>query len=116
VVAGLVALALAAPAVGAAGHAVKLRPRTVARGGTLTVSGAVAGACSPGSRVTVISPAFRRSTTHRFKGKPAVYATVSARRTFSVKVRISRRTPPDRYFVDARCGQRDLGSVILRVV
>jgi hypothetical protein len=86
--------------------ALTVAPRTVHRGGTVLVSG-VAGGCTAGDRVTVISRAF--AATHTFAGVPAVYAQVGSAGRFSAKTRIPATRRAGTYVLTARCGGGNLG-------
>jgi hypothetical protein len=86
--------------------ALAVRPRTVRRGATVLVSG-VAGGCSAGDRVTIISHAF--SAAHTFAGVPAVYAQVGSAGRFSVVARVPAARRPGSYVLTARCGGGNLG-------
>jgi hypothetical protein len=81
-------------------------PGTVKRGGTVLVSG-VAGGCTAGDQVTIISHAF--PATHSFAGVPAVFAQVGSAGRFSVKTRIPATRRPGSYLLTARCGGANLG-------
>lgn len=83
-----------------------VHPATVSRGSTVLVSG-VAGDCTSGDTVTIISHVF--AATHSFAGVPAVFAQVGAAGRFSVKTRIPRTRRPGRYVLTARCGGGNLG-------
>lgn len=86
--------------------ALTVRPGTVRRGGIVLVSG-VAGGCTAGDQVTVISHAF--GATHSFAGVPAVYAQVGSAGRFSAKTRIPATRAPGTYLLTARCGGGNLG-------
>ena len=86
--------------------ALSVTPATVRRGGTVLVSG-VAGGCTAGDRVTVLSPAF--AATHSFAGVPAVLAQVGSAGRFSAKARIPATRAPGTYVLTARCGGGNLG-------
>ena len=81
-------------------------PSTVRRGRTVLVHG-LAGDCTEGDAVTILSHAF--AGTHSFAGVPAVLAEVGSAGRFSATTRIpaSRRTGT--YVVTARCGGGNLG-------
>lgn len=86
--------------------ALTLTPSRVARGGTVLVRG-VAGGCTEGNSVTIISHAF--SAQHNFAGVPAVFTQVGSAGRFSVQTRIPTARPPGTYVVTARCGGGNLG-------
>ena len=93
--------------------ALDVSPRSVHRGTTVIVSG-VAGGCTAGDRVTVISRAF--AATQTFAGVPAVYAPVGSAGRFSTRARIPATRRSGTYVVTARCGGGNLGvSAHLRV-
>ena len=86
--------------------ALTVSPHTVRRGGTVLVSG-VAGGCTAGDQVTIISKAF--AATHSFAGVPAVFAQVGSAGRFSAKARIPAARSPGTYVLTARCGGGNLG-------
>jgi hypothetical protein len=86
--------------------ALTLTPSRVARGGTVLVRG-VAGGCTEGDTVTIISQAF--SPQHSFAGVPAVFAQVGTAGRVSVQTRIPTARRPGTYVVTARCGGGNLG-------
>ena len=86
--------------------ALTVAPPTVRRGGTVLVSG-VAGGCTAGDQVTIISRAF--AATHSFAGVPAVFAQVGSAGRFSAKARIPATRSPGSYVLTARCGGGNLG-------
>jgi hypothetical protein len=86
--------------------ALTVKPATVRRGGRVLVSG-VAGGCTSGDAVTIISRAF--ASTHTFAGVPAVYAQVGSAGRFSTSTRIPSARRPGRYGLTARCGGGNLG-------
>jgi hypothetical protein len=86
--------------------ALTVAPATVRRGGTVLASG-VAGGCTAGDTVTVLSRAF--SAAHSFAGVPAVLAQVGSAGRFSTRTRIPAARAPGRYVVTARCGGGNLG-------
>jgi hypothetical protein len=93
--------------------ALSVRPTSVRRGGTVLVSG-VAGDCTAGDTVTIISRAF--PATHSFAGVPAVLAKVGSAGRFSATTRIPLSRKPGSYVLTARCGGGNLGvSPHLRV-
>ena len=73
---------------------------------TVLVRG-VAGGCTSGDTVTVISRAF--AATHSFAGVPAVFAQVGSAGRFSAVTRIPATRAPGSYVVTARCGGGNLG-------
>jgi hypothetical protein len=81
-------------------------PTTVRRGHTVLVHG-VAGDCTAGDAVTVISHAF--SATRSFAGVPAVSAQVGSAGRFSTTARIPATRAPGTYVLTARCGGGNLG-------
>jgi hypothetical protein len=88
-------------------------PSTVHRGGSVLVSG-VAGGCTAGDTVTLMSHAFR--ATHSFAGVPAVYAKVGSAGRFSARAGIATARVPGTYTITARCGGGNLGiAAYLRV-
>ncbi len=86
--------------------ALTVAPATVRRGRTILVSG-VAGGCTTGDTVTVLSHAF--SPAHSFAGVPAVVAQVGRAGRFSARTRIPAGRAAGRYVVTARCGGGNLG-------
>lgn len=86
--------------------ALTVTPKTVRRGGTVLVRG-VAGGCTAGDSVTIISHAF--SPARSFAGVPAVFAQVGAAGRFSTHARIPTARAPGRYVLTARCGGGNLG-------
>lgn len=90
----------------AATTALTVTPSAVRRGATVLVSG-VAGGCTAGDQVTVISHAF--AATHSFAGVPAVFARVGAAGRFSATTRIPATRAPGTYVLTARCGGGNLG-------
>lgn len=86
--------------------ALTVKPASVKRGGIVIVSG-VAGGCTTGDQVTVISHAF--AATHSFAGVPAVFAQVGSAGRFSTTTRIPATGRPGTYLLTARCGGGNLG-------
>jgi hypothetical protein len=86
--------------------ALAVKPGTVKRGGTVIVSG-VAGGCTAGDQVTIISRAF--APTHSFAGVPAVLAQVGSAGRFSAETRIPAARRAGTYLLTARCGGGNLG-------
>ena len=86
--------------------ALTVKPGSVHRGGSVLVSG-VAGGCTAGDQVTIISSAF--AATHSFAGVPAVFAQVGAAGRFSATTRIPATRRPGAYTLTARCGGGNLG-------
>ncbi len=86
--------------------ALTVKPGTVRRGGTVLVSG-VAGGCTSGDQVTIISRAF--AAKHSFAGVPALFAQVGSAGRFSAKTRIPATRKPGTYVLTARCGGGNLG-------
>lgn len=91
---------------GAPTVALTVTPKTVRRGHTVLVRG-VAGGCTSGDTVTVISRAF--SATHSFAGVPAVFGQVGSAGRFSATARIPLARRPGGYVLTARCGGGNLG-------
>ena len=77
------------------------------RGRVRTVAAAVAGGCTAGDRVTIISRAF--AAAHSFAGVPAVFAQVGSAGRFSTTTRIPATRSPGTYLLTARCGGGNLG-------
>jgi hypothetical protein len=86
--------------------ALTVSPRTVHRGHSVLVQG-VAGGCTSGDTVTILSRAF--PSTHSFAGVPAALAQVGSAGRFSTIVTIPRLRLPATYTVTARCGGGNLG-------
>ena len=86
--------------------ALTLAPSTVRRGRTVLVRG-VAGGCTAGDTVTILSRAF--PATHSFAGVPAVFAQVGSAGRFSAVARIPLLRASGSYTVTARCGGGNLG-------
>ena len=86
--------------------ALTVKPGTVRRGGTVLVSG-VAGGCTSGDQVTIMSRAF--AATHSFAGVPALFAQVGSAGRFSAMTRIPATRKPGTYVLTARCGGGNLG-------
>jgi hypothetical protein len=86
--------------------ALTVTPRTVHRGHSVLVQG-VAGGCTSGDTVTILSRAF--PATHSFAGVPAALAQVGSAGRFSTIVTIPRLRLPATYTVTARCGGGNLG-------
>jgi len=86
--------------------ALTVTPRTVRRGGTVLVRG-VAGGCTSGDQVTIISQAFPAANS--FAGVPAIFAEVGSAGRFSAKTTVPRTRLRGRYVVSARCGGGNLG-------
>lgn len=93
--------------------ALTVRPSTVRRGGSVLVRG-VAGGCTEGGSVTIISRAFSGART--FAGVPAVFAEVGAAGRFSTTARIPASRRPGAYVLTARCGGGNLGVAARLVV
>ncbi|HEX6763563.1 MAG TPA: hypothetical protein VF094_12260 [Gaiellaceae bacterium] len=81
-------------------------PSTVRRGRTVVVRG-VAGGCTSGDAVTIISRAF--PATRSFAGVPAIFAQVGSAGRFSAVTRIPLIRAPGTYTITARCGGGNLG-------
>lgn len=90
----------------AVSRSLAVTPKTVQRGATVLVHG-VAGGCTSGDAVTIISRAFPKA--HTFAGVPAVYAQVGSAGRFSVKTYVPKARIPDTYVLTARCGGGNLG-------
>ena len=86
--------------------ALAVTPSSVRRGASVLVRG-VAGGCTSGDTVTILSRAF--PATHSFAGVPAVLAEVGSAGRFSAITRIPGTRPPGTYTVSARCGGGNLG-------
>ncbi len=86
--------------------ALSVTPTRVRRGRTVLVRG-VAGGCTSGNTVTIISHAF--VGTHSFAGVPAVFGEVGSAGRFSAVTRIPATRTPGTYTVTARCGGGNLG-------
>jgi hypothetical protein len=97
--------------------ALRVSPRSVAAGDTVTVSGSVGpgqagSACA--SSIELLSRAF--DDTHEFAGVPAVMAAVRPDGTFAATTRIPRSRPAGTYDLSGRCGGGNIGvSAILEV-
>jgi hypothetical protein len=89
--------------------ALSVSPTRVARGRAILVQG-VAGGCTSGNAVTVLSRAF--PATHRFAGVPAAYAQVGSAGRFSTHVTIPKIRAPGSYTITARCGGGNLGLLV----
>jgi hypothetical protein len=101
--AGLVAVALlGATAATAAAPRLNVQPTSVARGGTVTVSGR---GCLAGDVVYLISPPFLG---HAFVAH-SVATRAHANGSFSRRVRIRTSAHVGRYLITARCGGGNLG-------
>jgi hypothetical protein len=81
-------------------------PSRVQRGHAVLVQG-VAGGCTLGDSVTILSHAF--PATHSFASVPAAYAQVGSAGRFSTRVTIPRTRAPGSYTITARCGGGNLG-------
>jgi hypothetical protein len=86
--------------------ALAVTPATVRRGGVVLVRG-VAGGCTAGDTVTILSRAF--PATRSFAGVPAVLGEVGSAGRFSARTRIPRMRAPGGYTITARCGGGNLG-------
>ena len=91
---------------GAVSASLTLTPRTVRRGGAVLVSG-VAGGCTAGDTVTIVSRAF--PATHSFAGVAAVFGSVGSAGRFSAKTYVPRTRSTGTYTITARCGGGNLG-------
>ena len=97
--------------------ALRVSPRSVTAGDTVTVSGSVGpgqagSACA--SSIELLSRAF--DDTHEFAGVPAVTAAVRADGTFTTTTRIPRSRPAGTYDISGRCGGGNIGvSATLQV-
>jgi hypothetical protein len=101
VVVAAVALVLGAAAT-AATVRLSVQPTSVARGGTVTVSGR---GCIAGDTVYLISPPF---VGHAFVAH-SVATLARSNGSFSRRIRIRRFVRPGRYLITARCGGGNLG-------
>jgi hypothetical protein len=81
-------------------------PASVRRGGVVLVRG-VAGGCTSGDTVTILSRAF--PATRSFAGVPAVFGEVGSAGRFSSFARVPRTRAPGVYTITARCGGGNLG-------
>jgi hypothetical protein len=97
----VVALVVAAT-VTAATPRLSVQPTSVARGGTVTVSGR---GCLAGDVVYLISPPFVGNAFVQH----SVATTARSNGSFSRHVRIRRYVHPGRYLITARCGGGNLG-------
>jgi hypothetical protein len=114
-IAAATVLAVTSPAALAAAPFIKTTPTTVKRGNTVTVSGSAGTGCANGSRVTIMSKAFKGATSHQFAGVPAVYAKAGNGGKFLIKVTIKKTVKKTTYGVSARCGGGLIGSSMLMV-
>jgi hypothetical protein len=90
--------------------ALRVSPRSVTAGDTVTVSGSVGpgqagSACA--TSIELLSTAF--DDTHKFAGVPAVTAAVRPDETFATTTRIPRSTPAGTYDISGRCGGGNIG-------
>jgi len=93
--------------------ALTVAPTSVRPGQTVLVQG-VAGGCTAGDTVTILSHAF--AAVHSFAGVPAALAEVGAAGRFSAHAAIPTSRQPGTYLITARCGGGNLGvSAKLRV-
>jgi hypothetical protein len=86
--------------------ALAVTPATVRHGGSVLVRG-VAGGCTAGDTVTILSWAFASSRS--FAGVPAVFGEVGSAGRFSAVTRVARTRAPGGYTITARCGGGNLG-------
>jgi hypothetical protein len=91
--------------------ALRVSPRSVTAGDTVTVSGSVGpgqagSACA--SSIELLSRAF--DDTHEFAGVPAVTAAVRPDGTFAATTRIPRSRPAGTYDISGRCGGGNIGA------
>jgi hypothetical protein len=94
--------------------ALGVTPTVVHRGALVVVRG-VAGGCTSGDTVTILSDAFPAA--HSFAGVPAVYGQVGAAGRFSARLRIPSTVRTGSYVITARCGGGNLGvSATLKVI
>lgn len=98
---------LTASAAATAAPTIRVSPDRAYRGEVVRVFGNVDGGCAPGSQVTLLSRAFRR--TNEFAGVPAIFARVRSNGSFSKRTRIPRRRRLGRYRISGRCGGGNLG-------
>jgi hypothetical protein len=104
----VVALVLAGTVFGATPR-LTVQPKSIARGGTVTVSGK---GCRAGDLVYLISPPF---VGHAFVSH-SVATRARSNGSFSRRVRIRTSIHVGRYLITARCGGGNLGvSAALRV-
>jgi hypothetical protein len=89
-----------------AGPSIDVNPKRVRAGRVVRVSG-LAGGCPAGDEVTLLSHAFPDAK--QFAGVPAIFATVDAHDSYSVRVRIPAGRAPARYAIGARCGGGNFG-------
>lgn len=83
-------------------------PNPVHAGSHVRLHGRIPG-CPAGDQITLISRAF--SHNHDFAGEPAVFATIHADGSFSVRTRIPSTRKPRRYSIGGRCGGGNIGFV-----
>jgi hypothetical protein len=93
--------------------ALAVSPTTVHHGGAVLVHG-VAGGCTAGDTVTIVSRAF--SDVRSFAGVPAVFAQVGSAGRFSTTARIPAARLPGTYVLTARCGGGNLGVAARLIV
>jgi hypothetical protein len=106
----LVALVLGGTVAAAAPTAaIHVSPSRVYRGEVVRVFGTVAGGCTTGDQVTLLSSAFSRA--HEFAGVPATFARAHSDGSFSKRTRIPLARRPGRYSVSGRCGGGNLGVI-----
>lgn len=103
------------PLTGCGKHFVKVSPRTVKAGHTITVSGAVGNGCKRPGQVTIYSRAFKGATRREFAGVPAIFSKTDRKGKFSKRVTIKRTIKRGRYHVGGRCGGGNFGSATLKV-
>jgi hypothetical protein len=87
--------------------ALVVKPSTLHRGGSVLITG-VAGGCTAGDTVTILSRAF--AATHMFAGVPAALGQVGSAGRFSARTFVPRTRIPGKYQVTARCGGGNLGT------
>jgi hypothetical protein len=92
--------------------ALRVSPRSVTAGDTVTVSGSLGrgqagSACA--TSIELLSRAF--DDTHEFAGVPAVTAAVRPDGTFATTTRIPSSTPAGTYDISGRCGGGNIGVV-----
>ena len=96
-------------------HSIGVSPSTVKAGQTVTLRGSVAGGCRTPGVVTIVSPAFKGATAHRFAGVPAVSAKADAKGRFSARITLAKKLESGRYRISGRCGGGNFGSATLKV-
>ena len=98
-------LVTAAPA---AASSIQVSPTSVSAGGSVTISGSVAGGCASGDQVTLTSTAFASGS--EFAGVPAVNTPSMSNGAFTATAQIGSNTQAGSYTVSGRCGGGNFGS------